>query len=184
MLRCKKFIRSPWPWKSIGFQTLLRSKHVPSLVKIHWRMLILKCSQGCYGVTIWPGDLDIWPWKSIGFQTLLQIKYLPSLVKIHWRILIKVFTGMLHGNNLTLWPLTLKINSVPESCKDYVCSKLGQSPLKDVESRMFTKMLHGKNLIRRHWPLTYDLENQQGSRLSQGLSTYQVSSKSIEGCWF
>jgi hypothetical protein len=27
--------------KSIGFQILLRSKYVPSLVKIHWRMLIL-----------------------------------------------------------------------------------------------------------------------------------------------
>jgi hypothetical protein len=27
-----------WPWKSIGFQILLRSKYVPSLVKIHWRM--------------------------------------------------------------------------------------------------------------------------------------------------
>ena len=38
-----------WPWKSIGFQILLRTKHVPSLVKIHWRMLILECSQGCYG---------------------------------------------------------------------------------------------------------------------------------------
>jgi hypothetical protein len=30
-----------WPCKSIGFQTLLRTKYVPSLVKIHWRMLIL-----------------------------------------------------------------------------------------------------------------------------------------------
>jgi hypothetical protein len=40
-----------WPWKSIGFQILLRTKYVPSLVKIHWRMLILECSQGCYGRT-------------------------------------------------------------------------------------------------------------------------------------
>jgi hypothetical protein len=30
-----------WPWKSIGFQILLRTKYVPRLVKIHWRMLIL-----------------------------------------------------------------------------------------------------------------------------------------------
>ena len=37
-----------WPWKSIGFQILLRTKYVPSLVKIHWRMLILECSQECY----------------------------------------------------------------------------------------------------------------------------------------
>jgi hypothetical protein len=39
-----------WPWKSIGFQILLRTNYVPSLVKIHWRMLILECSQGCYMV--------------------------------------------------------------------------------------------------------------------------------------
>jgi hypothetical protein len=30
-----------WPWKSIRFQILLRTKYVPSLVKIHGRMLIL-----------------------------------------------------------------------------------------------------------------------------------------------
>jgi hypothetical protein len=30
-----------WPWKSIGFHILLRTKYVPSLVKIHWGMLIL-----------------------------------------------------------------------------------------------------------------------------------------------
>jgi hypothetical protein len=47
-----------WPWKSIRFQILLRSKYVPSLVKIHWRMLILECSQGCYAVKIWPCDID------------------------------------------------------------------------------------------------------------------------------
>jgi hypothetical protein len=41
-----------WPWKSIGFQTRLRTKYVPSLVKIHWRMLILECSQGCDGRTV------------------------------------------------------------------------------------------------------------------------------------
>jgi hypothetical protein len=77
-----------WPWKSIEFQTLQTTKYVPSLVKIHWMMLILECSQGCYAVKIWPSDLDFWPWKSIGFQILLRTKYVPSLVKIHWRMLI------------------------------------------------------------------------------------------------
>jgi len=107
-----------WPWKSIRFQILLRTKYVLSLVKIHLRMLILECSQGCYGrmdgsVTIslrnfvgegitratqsvayplaykiWPGDIDLWPWKPIGFQIFLRTKYVPSLVKIHWRMLI------------------------------------------------------------------------------------------------
>ena len=77
-----------WPWKSIGFQTLLRTNYVPGLVNIHWRMLILECSQGCYAVKIWPGDLDLWPSTSIRFQPLLRTKYVPSLVKIHWRMLI------------------------------------------------------------------------------------------------
>ena len=69
------------------FQILLRTKYVPSLVKIHWRMSILECSQGCYRVKIWP-----WPWpltlKINRFQILLRTKYVPSLVKIHWRMLI------------------------------------------------------------------------------------------------
>ena len=81
MLCSKNLTWWPWPWKSIGFQILLRTRYVPSLVKIHWRMLILECSQGCYVV-------KIWPWKSIGFQILLRTKYVPSLVKIQWRMLI------------------------------------------------------------------------------------------------
>jgi hypothetical protein len=51
-----------WPWKSIGFPILLRTKYVPSLVKIHWWMLILECSQGCYALS----NLTRWPWKSKG----------------------------------------------------------------------------------------------------------------------
>jgi hypothetical protein len=149
-----------WPWKSTGFQTLLRTKYVPSLVKIHWRTLILESSQGCYVVKILHNDLNLWPWKSIGFQTHLRTKYVPSLVKNHWRMLTRMFTRMLCSKNVTPWPLTLKINRVPDSHKDYVCTKFGQNPLKDVDSRVFTRMLCGKNLTRWHWPLTYDLENQ------------------------
>ena len=40
--------------------------------------------------------------------------------------------------------LTLKINRVPDSPKDKVCTKYGQNPLKDVDSRVFTRMLHGE----------------------------------------
>ena len=94
-----------WPWKTIGFQILLRSKYVPSLVKIHWRMLILECSQGCYAVTIWPGDIDLWPWKSIGFQTLLRTTYVPSLVKNHWRILILECSQGLWRTVALIYPL-------------------------------------------------------------------------------
>jgi hypothetical protein len=52
------------------------------------------------------------------------------------------------------WPLTLKINRVPDSPKDYVCTKFGQNPLKDVDSRVFTRMLRSKNLTLWHWRLT------------------------------
>ena len=89
-----------WPWKSVGFQTLLRTMHVPSLVKIHWRMLILECSQGCYTVNNLPSDLDLWPWKSIGFQTFLRTKYVTRLVKIHWRMLILECSEGCCGKNL------------------------------------------------------------------------------------
>jgi hypothetical protein len=81
----------------IGFQTLLRTKYVPSLVKIHWRILILECSQGCYTVKMWTGDLDLWPWKSIGFQILLRTKYVPSLrINILQWILTKLSTYLEH----------------------------------------------------------------------------------------
>ena len=45
--------RWPWPltFKINRFQMLWSTNYVPSLVNIHWRMLILKCSQGCYGRT-------------------------------------------------------------------------------------------------------------------------------------
>ena len=75
------------PWKSKGFQILLRTKYGPSLVKIHWRMLILDRSQGCYVVKFWPAYLDhwpirLWPWKSIGFGILrTKYRYVPSFVK-------------------------------------------------------------------------------------------------------
>ena len=35
--------------------------------------------------------------------------------------------------------MTLKINRVPDSLN--VCTKVGQNPLKDVDSRVFTRML-------------------------------------------
>ena len=38
-------------FSSIYFVSWYSSKYVPSLVKIHWRMLILECSQECYGRT-------------------------------------------------------------------------------------------------------------------------------------
>jgi hypothetical protein len=108
----------PWPWKSIRFQILLRTNYVPSLVKIHWRMLILVFTRMLCGKNLTP-----WPWKSIGFQTLLRTTYLPSLVKIHWRMLIlecsqgcymvKIWPG-----DIDLWPMTLTINRVPDSVKD------------------------------------------------------------------
>jgi hypothetical protein len=132
------------------FQIFLRTKYVPSLVKIHWKMLILECSQGCYKVKIRPCDLDLWPWKSIGFQTLLRTKYVPSLVKIH----------------LQFYPVTLTIDLWPWKSigfqtllrTKYVPSLVKIHWKMFVDSRVFTRMLRHKNLTP--WPLTYDLENQ------------------------
>jgi hypothetical protein len=137
--------------------------YVPSLVKIHWRMLILECSQGCYVVKIWPGDIDLWPWKSIGFQTLLRTKYVPSLVKIHWRMLIlECSQGCYTVKNLPsdLWPWkSIEFQTLIRT-KYVQCTKFSQNPLKNVDSRVFTRILCGKNLTWWPWPLTYDLENQ------------------------
>jgi amino acid transporter len=37
-------------------------------------------------------------------------------------------------------------NGVPDFHKDYACTKFGQNPLKDINSRVFRRMLHSKNL--------------------------------------
>ena len=144
----------PWPWKSTGLQILLRTNYVPSFVKIHWRMLILECSQGCYTVKMWPPDL--WPWKSIGFHTLLRTMYVPSLVKIHWRMLIlECSQGCYTVKNLPsdLWPWkSIEFQTLIRT-KYVQCTKFSQNPLKNVDSRVFTRILCGKHL-------TYDLENQ------------------------
>ena len=107
-----------WPWKSIGFQIFQRTKYVPILVKIHWKMLILESSQGCYRIKIRPCDLDLWPWKSIGFQIVIRTKY-------------------------------------------NVCTKIGQNPLKDVDSRVFTRMLwkDGRKEGRTDGSVTTSLRN-------------------------
>ena len=42
--------------------------------------------------------------------------------------------------------MTLKINRVPHSPKDFVHTKFSQNPLKFVYARVFRRMLCGKNL--------------------------------------
>jgi hypothetical protein len=155
-----------WPWKSIRFQILLRTKYVPSLVKIHWRMLILECSQ-CYAVKIWP--LDLWPWKWIGFQTLLRTMYLPSLVKIHGRMLILecsrgCYAVKISSAYLDLWPwksLGFQI---------FLRTKYVPSLIKIHWRMLILECSQGcyavKKLTQWPWPVTYDLENQLGSRCS------------------
>jgi hypothetical protein len=55
---------------------------------------------------------------------------------------------MLCGSNVTPRPLTMKISRVPDSPRDYVYTKFGENPLKDVDSRVFTRMLRSKNLTQ------------------------------------
>jgi hypothetical protein len=90
-----------WPWKSIGFQILLRSKYVPSLVKIHCRMLILVFTR-----MLRSKNLTRWHWP---LTYDLRTTYVPSLVKIHWRILIlecsqRCYAVKICLCDLDLWP--------------------------------------------------------------------------------
>ena len=107
-----------WPWKSIGFLVLLRSKYVPSLVKIHWRMLILVFTRMLCGknLTPWPLNLKINK-VSDSPKDHVFTKFGQNPLK---DVDSRVFTRMLRGKNLTRWhwPLTLKINRVPDSPKD------------------------------------------------------------------
>jgi carbamoylphosphate synthase small subunit len=50
-----------------------------------------------------------------------------------------------------------QINRVPDSLKDYVCTKFGQNPLKDVDSRVFTRMLRKDG--RKDGSITISLYN-------------------------
>ena len=70
-----------WPWKSIGFQILLRTKYVPSLVKIHWRMLILKCSQGCYGRMDGSVTISLRNFVCEGI-IMLRTQYIPTTIQL------------------------------------------------------------------------------------------------------
>ena len=117
-------------------------------------MLILEYSQGCYEGKIWPCDLDLWAMtlKIISLQIFLRTKFVPGLVKIHWKMLIlECSQGCYAVKIWPLEPLTLKINRVSDSPKDYECTKFGQNPLKDLDSRVFTRMLCGNNLTLWPW---------------------------------
>jgi hypothetical protein len=97
-----------WPWKSIGFQILLRTKYVPSLVKIHWRMLILECLQGCYGRTDGSVTISLRNFVGEGIINLLlgfRVQWcLTSLSTIlqSWRSILLVDSRI----NILQWILT------------------------------------------------------------------------------
>jgi hypothetical protein len=61
--------------------------------------------------------------------------------------------------------MTLKINRVPDSLKDKICTKFGQNPLKDVDPRVFTRMLRkdrrteGRQEGRMDGSITISLRN-------------------------
>jgi hypothetical protein len=131
-----------WPWKSIGFQTFLRTMYVPSLVKIHWRMLILECSQGCYVVKIWPGDIHLWPmtWKINRVPD--SLKDIPSLVKIHWRML-----------NLECSQGCYMVNNLP--------SDLDLWPWKSIRFQTLLRTKYVPSLVKIHWRMLI-LECSQG----------------------
>jgi hypothetical protein len=109
-----------WPWKSIGFQILLRTKNVPSLVKIHWRMLILECTQGCYVVNIWRGDN-----KAVMIWSVFHCKllHLNLLLWNHW-------TKLNPFQNCVRQPCTpFKMAAVAKNRNYFNCNYLAMSSL-------------------------------------------------------
>ena len=53
--------------------------------------------------------------------------------------------------------MTLKINKVPDSLKDKICTKFGQNPLKDVDPRVFTRIVTDGRTEGRKEALLYPL---------------------------
>ena len=64
-----------WPWQSIGYQILLRTKYVPSLVKIHWRMLILRV----FTRIVTDGSITISPRNFVGEGIISNLYRGPSI---------------------------------------------------------------------------------------------------------
>ena len=60
-------------------------------------------------------------------------------------LILECSQGCYTVNSKKINPVTLKINRVLDSFKDQVCTKFGENPLKDLDSRVFTRMLQGKN---------------------------------------
>jgi hypothetical protein len=111
MLYGKQFTQWPWPltlwpWKSIGFQSLLRTKYVPSLVKIHWKMFV---DSRVFTRMLRHKNLTQWPWpltydlENQVFQILLRTRYVPSLVKMHRRMLILECSQGCYGQTEGQW---------------------------------------------------------------------------------
>jgi hypothetical protein len=139
---------------NIGFQMFLRTKYVPSLVKIHWKMLILECSQGCYRVQIRPCDLDLRSKVKVT-KSILFTAYLPcehSRINILQWILTKV------GTYLVLRRVWNPIDFQGQRSRGQI---LTTHPCEHFRINIvFTRMLCSKKLTLWHWPLTYDLANQ------------------------
>ena len=64
--------------------------------------------------------------------------------------------------------MTLTINRVPDSLKDYICTKFGQNPLKDVDPRVFTRMLRKDG--RTDGSVTISLRNFVGEGMKRKYS--------------
>ena len=72
----------------------------------------------------------------------------------------------------------MKINRVPDSLKDKICTKFGQNPLKDVDPRVFTRMLRkdGRMEGRTDGSVTISLRNFVG----EGIIKFYIPSKIVK----
>ena len=53
--------------------------------------------------------------------------------------------------------MTLKINRVPDSHKDYICTKFGQNPLKDVDLKSVHKDVTDGRTVALLYPFSTSL---------------------------
>jgi hypothetical protein len=74
--------------------------------------------------------------------------------------------------------MTLQINRASHSLQDYVCSKICQNPLKDVDSRVFTRM-EG----RTFGSVTISLRNFVGEGIIKQIEQTRPFTNKIELMW-
>jgi hypothetical protein len=134
---CAKKFPNFLPGTLAFYRTLLRAKYVPSLVKIHLRMLILVFTSMLCGKNLTLVTLKINRVPDSRPADVANIDTSVTLIRVFKNVVWKsqiasgkcsmeswstcsqgCYTVKNVPSDLDLWPMTLKINTAPESPKD------------------------------------------------------------------